>query len=333
MAAVSKLQFVAGPEVAELENLLAQPYRAVGLPYLGLDDVRKRENRGKFISLVAVVQCVLPEVVVGSRKIIVVRLLDDDAPTSVLKLWEPEQRRVAATWLPRETVLLLSNVLVELDQYWGVQVLAGSSRSVITTDPDMWEARHLRHHAPTAAFAPLDRLATFVSCSTFLFDTFQQMTVAELRDLGDRGARTEAEALLTVSVLGTVTSTTLLSKDAVVTVCNGCGEPWTNLGIVDGSNIFDCSNFDCKLGTGSTLKYNITASFKDKTGELTNLEMKYDFLQPLLGDPETWAGAPTATRTTAAHLFLIGMVQFFLAVELPPTGQGRPLRIVIVSAN
>ena len=159
------------------------------------------------------------------------------------------------------------------------------------------------------------------------------MTVAELRDLGDRGARTEAEALLTVSVLGTVTSTTLLSKDAVVTVCNGCGEPWTNFGIVDGSNIFDCSNFDCKLGTGSTLKYNITASFKDKTGELTNLEMKYDFLQPLLGDPESWAGAPTATRTTAAHLFLIGMVQFFLAVELPPTGQGRPLRIVIVSAN
>ena len=154
VAAVSKLQFVAGPEVAELENLLAQPYRAVGLPYLGLDDVRKRENRGKFISIVAVVQCVLPEVVVGSRKIIVVRLFDDDAPTSVLKLWEPEQRRVAATWLPRETVLLLSNVLVELDQYWGVQVLAGSSRSVITTDPDMWEARHLRHHAHTAAFAP-----------------------------------------------------------------------------------------------------------------------------------------------------------------------------------
>ena len=159
------------------------------------------------------------------------------------------------------------------------------------------------------------------------------MTVAELRDLGDRGARTEVEALLTVSVLGTITSTTLLSKEAVVTVCNGCGEPWTSLGIVDGSTIFDCSNFDCKLGTGSTLQYNITASFKDETGELTNLEMKYDFLQPLLGDPESWAGASTATRTTAAHLFLIGMVQFFLAVELPPTGQGRSLRIVIVSAK
>ena len=111
--------------------------------------------------------------------ITVVRLYDDEAPTSVSKLWEPEQRRVAATWMPRQTVLLLSN----------------------------------------AAFAPLDRLATFVSCSTFLFDTFQQMTVAELRDLSDRGASTEAKVLLTVSVLGTVTSTTLLSKEVVVTVC------------------------------------------------------------------------------------------------------------------
>ena len=83
----------------------------------------------------AVVQCVLLEVVIGSRMITVVWLYDDEAPTSVSKLWEPEQRRVAATWMPRQTVLLLSN----------------------------------------AAFAPLDRLVTFVSCSTF-----QQMTVCKM---------------------------------------------------------------------------------------------------------------------------------------------------------
>ena len=64
------------------------------------------------------------------------------------------------------------------------------------------------------------------------------------------------------------------------------------------------------LATLTVLNYNIKASFKDNSGELTNLEMMYNFLHPLLGDPESWA--------TAAHLFLIGMVQFFLAVELLP---------------
>ena len=175
------------PEVAELENILAQPKRAVGLAYLGMDDVSKR---------VVVVQCVLPPEAgrkswSGSQ--------NDDAPTYVLERKEPERRRVAAMVAERGCAPSLKYargagpVLGRPGTGWKQQAL-------ITTDPNMWKARHLRRNAHTAVFAPLARLATFVACSTFLFDTFQ--TVAELRHLSDRGASTEAEASLTVSVPG-----------------------------------------------------------------------------------------------------------------------------------
>ena len=126
-------------------------------------------------------------------------------------------------------------------------MLAGSTRSVITTDPEMWEAHHLRHYAQTAVFSSTDRLRTFISGSPNITDSScRAVTISQLRDLSDRGARSEAEALLFVSILGSVSRTTLLERSSVMASCRGCGDPILHFF----DNIYDCGNFGC-FGTSN----------------------------------------------------------------------------------
>ena len=113
VTAKSLLKVVQEPQASMLAHLVTVPYKAAGLPSLALQDIRAPERRGEFVSIVAAVQCVMPEVVTNGQTVRGIRLFDCDTATAVLKLWEPEQRRVASSWVPRHTVLLLSNILIE----------------------------------------------------------------------------------------------------------------------------------------------------------------------------------------------------------------------------
>ena len=66
---------------------------------------------------------------------------------------------------------------------------------------------------------------------------------------------------------------------------------------------------------------------------MTDLVVMAPFLQHALGDPAVWAEQDSLVRDTTARLFLQGFVRFYLAVELPLANHGRPLRIVILSAE
>ena len=329
VAAKSMLKVVQEPEASMLAHLVTVPYKAAGLPSLALKDIRAPERRGEFVSIVAAVQCVMPEVVTNGQTVRGIRIFDCVTATAVLKLWEPEQRRVASSWVPRHSVLLLSNVLIEFDSYRGIHVLAGSSRSVFTTDPDMWEARKLRRHAQAATMSSLDRLQTFVGGSTFTPASHRAVTVAQIQELAQLGARTEAESLQLFSITGKVSKTTLLEQDAVMATCKGCGDTVTNFF----EDLYDCGNFSCQAQGTSELTYNVKAGISDETGALTDLEVMAPFLQHALGDPAVWAEQESLVRDTTARLFLQGFVRFYLAVELPLANHGRPLRIVIVSAE
>ena len=230
-------------------------------------------------------------------------------------------------------VILLSNVLVEFDKYRGINVLAGSSRSVITVDPEMWEARHLRHHAQTATLSSQDRLRTFVAGNLFTAAAYRPITITQLVDLGLRGATSEAEALRFVSVMGSVTGTTLLDNDSVIQICKNCGDEVTSFF----EDLYDCGNFSCQ-GVGQDpdalqAAFNVKVSIKDEAGELSDLQITGSFLLEILGEAAAWPNLPEGVRKTTANLFLQGFVRFFLAVELPLTSQARPMRMMIVSAE
>ena len=72
---------------------------------------------------------------------------------------------------------------------------------------------------------------------------------------------------------------------------------------------------------------------RGEAGALTDLEVMAPFLQHALRDPAVWAEQDSLVRDTTARLFLQSFVRFYLAVELPLANHGRPLRIVIVSAE
>ena len=232
-------------------------------------------------------------------------------------------------------MILLTNVLIEFDQYWGINVLAGSTRSVITTDPEMWEAYHLRHYAQTAVFSSTDRLRTFISGSPNITDSScRAVTISQLRDLSDRGARSEAEALLFVSILGSVSRTTLLETSSVLASCRGCADPIVHFF----DNIYDCGNFGC-FGTSNgeavrnAVKYNVKADITNSKGQLTDIEVAGPFLTHTLGDAADWSELADKIREKTAELFLHSFVNFILAVELPLRSQERPLKAIMVSAD
>ena len=94
-------------------------------------------------------------------------------------------------------------------------------------------------HPQVATISSLDRLQTFVGGSTFTPPSDRAITVAQIRDLSQLGARTEAESLQFFSVTGKVSKTTLLEPDAVMATCKGCGDTVTNFF----EDLYDCGNF------------------------------------------------------------------------------------------
>ena len=135
-----KLKFVAGrswvevvlgcPETAELMAALADPFPAPQLELLSMLEVREPRLRQSFCNFMGCVKVVCPEQLTNGRMVGEVRLLDETSDTVIMKLWESEQIRMAASWEPRDTVIFAANVMVEFDSYKGINVLAGSSRSV-----------------------------------------------------------------------------------------------------------------------------------------------------------------------------------------------------------
>ena len=95
----SQVRLITGPGANFLEQLVTIPLLAAGVDYIALQEVRERNRRGQYCTVLAAVQCCKDEVTINGRVVREIRLLDDDTDTAVLKLWESEQRRVTETWV------------------------------------------------------------------------------------------------------------------------------------------------------------------------------------------------------------------------------------------
>ena len=325
-----------GMEALELAMSIRQPYSCPGIETLSLADIRSPHRKNKYCCLLVSIKSVKPEVITNGRRVREVKVFDDTSDTGILKLWEPEQLRMAETWEPRNTILLLSNVLIEWDKYWGIAVLSGSSRSVITMDPYLHDARLLRREAYFTPFSSSNRLNVFVlgNLASTATDTTRRLTVAEIRKLGERGVDCEASALTFVSVLASITAINLRDQDAVTPRCLECSQ----LVVPFSDCVFECENFDCQITAdtksyGPITKYSMRATVTDPTGSLTDLPWSDVFLVEALGDPERWPTHTPALKKTVKHLVTTGFVEIFLALEIPLFSRCRPLRIMIVSAR
>lgn len=328
----SRLQLVTRTEAEQLHQSLATPYY-LGLETLSLEAIRAPEMRGQYCSLLVSIQSMKPQFEVNGRQVKEVRVFDDSHDAGIMKLWEQEQRRVAEAWQSRDTVVLLSNVLIEFDPYRGINVIAGSSRSVITVDPNTWYSHELRGFAKAAAFPSVHRLETFVAgtLTSVARSTSLRLTVAEVKQLSSMGSSSEASALQIVSILAKMTFTNLLDETCVTPRCRTCG-----CLLIDFADTLDCDNFSCPTTTSCSLpvhKYTVNAAIIDPTGSLSDLLVSEAFMVELLGEPQTWVAAPSAVKVTTNKLVGEIFKEIFLALELPLHNSARPLRGIVVSAN
>ena len=72
---------------------------------------------------------------------------------------------MAGSLQPRATKLRLADVLVEFDSYRGINVLSGSSRSIITVNQDKPNAHFELSNAVSSPYTSLSRPNTFVTAT------------------------------------------------------------------------------------------------------------------------------------------------------------------------
>ena len=278
------------------------------------------------------VKMVFPEQLTNGRMVREVRLLDETSDTVILKLWESEHIRMAASWEPRDTVIFAANVMVEFDSYRGINVLAGSSRSVLTVQPSLWDTGAVRDHARALSFTPMDRLSTFVAGSHSLVAT-RLVTVQGLRQLAQVGAASEHSALLLVNISGSFSQTNLGSESTTSLQCTGCRGPVTELQ----AGVKVCELFNCPGSQGWTAPaqehFTVTADVTDETGTFEQVNVLEDFLVNACCEPKDWPGLPKVRRSNIRRLLLSIFKRVTLAVELPLRSHARPLRMIVVSAE
>lgn len=88
----------------------------------------------------------------------------DQSTTNPFKImiWEPEAIKRASSWQSRETVLFISDIKLEWNNFNKAIVGRIIGRTVITEDPHTAEAEALRvyaRHAPILRSAVLDRVS------------------------------------------------------------------------------------------------------------------------------------------------------------------------------
>ena len=193
--------------------------------------------------------------------------------------------------------------MVEFDSYRGINVLAGSSRSVLTVQPSLWDTGAVRDHARALSFTPMDRLSTFVAGSHSLVAT-RLVTVQGLRQLAQVGAASEHSALLLVNISGSFSQTNLGSESTTSLQCTGCRGPVTELQ----AGVKVCELFDCPGSQGSTAPaqehFTVTADVTDETGTLEQVNVLEDFLVNACCEPKDWPGLPKVRRSNIRRLLL-----------------------------
>ena len=341
-----KLKFIRGrsrvevltscPEVEELLTALQDPYPAARLDQLSLEEIREPRLRGSFCNMMGCVRLVNEEQMVNGKSVREVRIVDETSDCVIVKLWEPEQIRMAGSWVPRHTVVFLSNVMIEYDHYRGCNVLAGSSRSILTVQPSLWETAALQDHTLSLAFSPVDRLHTFIS-NSHSRDGTRNLTVEGLRQLAQVGAASEHSSLLFVDILGRFSETNLPEASSVSLLCTGCRGPVVELE----PSVFSCELFACPASDGATVAaeelFTVTASVTDDTGTFENIEVHEDFIESLTSEPGAgpgdWKVVLQSTKLITKRLFLTIFSMVTLAVELPLRSHSRPLRMIAVDAE
>ena len=307
------------PETAELMAALADPRPNPQLEQPSLLEVREPRLRQRFFNFMGCVKVVFPEQLTNGKMVREVRLLDETSDAVIVKLWESEHIRMAASWEPRDTVIFAANFMVEFDSYRGINVLAGSSRSVVTVQPSLWDAAAVRDHARTLSFTPMDRLSTFVAGSHSLAAT-RLVTVEGLRQLAQVGAASEHSALLFVNIAAGFSETNLGSDSTTSLQCTGCRGPVTEL--QDG--VMVCELFDCPGSQGSSAPaqehFTVTADVTDKTVTFEKVTVLGDFLVNACCEPGAW---PQMCRSTIRRLLLSIFKLVTLAVELPLLQPGQ----------
>ncbi|XP_069840157.1 meiosis-specific with OB domain-containing protein [Dendropsophus ebraccatus] len=80
-----------------------------------------------------------------------VKLFDNTVDSFAMICWDNESIQVAQTWIPKETVLFVSEVRINYDSFRNTMVATVVSKTIFTTNPEMQEAHALLRYARDCA--------------------------------------------------------------------------------------------------------------------------------------------------------------------------------------
>ena len=188
---------------------------------------------------------------------------------------------LAKDWIPRESILFLADVRIDWDEWRTAFILIGTSKTVITVNPDTMEAAALVRFAQLADFSSVSRLDQYVAAIQPQTVT-KVVNVLNVQMMREKSVGT-LEALQVVSLYGCLSRLDLDCEDMVTLRCGRCCGLLTGLEAVCVS--MNCEDLDVS-GPGPMIpsqQYYLRADVTDKTGSLSGLKVSQTFLTCNLG--------------------------------------------------
>ena len=325
-----------GGDSERLIQLLNVPSKASST-FLSINDIVTNSGalKGHFVDILAAVRKVGTERRFAGkngeaeRGLREVRLFDQTADSLVLKLWDSEHIMLAEDWIPRENILFLADVRIDWDEWRTAFILTGTSKTVITVNPDTMEAAALVRFAQLADFSSVSRLDQFVAAIQPQTVT-KVVNVLNVQMMREKSAGTQ-EALQAVSLYGFLSRLDLDCEDTVTLRCGRCCGLLTGLEAVCVS--MDCEDFNVS-GPGRMIpsqQYYLRADVSDETGSLSGLKVSQTFLTRNLGPAAEFARLSDQTKTAFKWQFFLRPMKITLALMLP-TSDSRTFTGMVVEA-
>ncbi|XP_076998330.1 meiosis-specific with OB domain-containing protein [Tamandua tetradactyla] len=259
-----------------------------------------------------------------------VKLYDDTESSFAMICWDNESILLAQSWMPRETVIFVSDVRISFDKFRNCMTATVISKTIITTNPDTQEANILlsfiRENIEANALG--DETDSYLKESVNLNTIVDVYTVEQLKV---KALKNEGKAGPFYGILYGYLSTLDIDDDTAKVVrnkCSGCGYI-----VNEASNTCTTCNKDSLEFKPGFPNFDVLIDLTDHTGTLPSCKLTGSVAEETLGCTVNEFLAMTDDQRTALKWqFLLERSKIYLKFVSSHRARGG-VRISVLSCR
>ncbi|XP_074052103.1 meiosis-specific with OB domain-containing protein isoform X1 [Macrotis lagotis] len=261
-----------------------------------------------------------------------VKLYDETESSFAMLCWDNESILLTQSWIPRETVIFAADIRINFDKFRNCMTATVISKTIITANPDIPEAKILSNFARENAEATAldDEIVGQLKESINLQTIVDVYTVEQLKAvaLKNKGKTYPFYGILYayISTLNIDNETVKIARNR----CTGCGYC-----VSEASNTCTSPfcNKDSSVHKSVFLSFDLLIDLTDHTGTLHSCSLSGTVAEETLGfTVHEFLALTEEQKTTIKWQFLLERSKIYFKFVLSPKARGG-LRIDVLSCK